>query len=116
MARIRLFTSKGAQGKRRGRVKKNPELATSQRVSTPRVPGLGAVIPVRLHVEQLPEGVYVATSDDIPGLVAQGRTVAETLDIAEDVARRLLEARRERSPGLALRAAEPGKCTIIVRM
>ena len=53
-------------------------------------------IAVRVHVERLPEGVYLATSEDIQGLVAQGRTVAETLEIARDVARRLLEARRER--------------------
>ncbi|HSU58763.1 MAG TPA: hypothetical protein VLI55_05575 [Bryobacteraceae bacterium] len=38
----------------------------------------------------------MATSDELPGLVAQGRTVAETLEIARDVARKLLEARRER--------------------
>lgn len=46
---------------------------------------------VRLHIERLPEGVYLATSDDVPGLVAQGRTVTETLEIARDVARRLIE-------------------------
>lgn len=46
---------------------------------------------VRLHIEKLPEGVYLATSDDVPGLVAQGRTVSETLEIARDVARRLIE-------------------------
>ena len=46
---------------------------------------------VRLHIEKLPEGVYLATSDDVPGLVAQGRTVTETLEIARDVARRLIE-------------------------
>src|SRR5437763_1712387 len=34
---------------------------------------------VRLHIEKLPEGVYLGTSDDVPGLVAQGRTIAETL-------------------------------------
>ena len=49
-----------------------------------------------LHIERLPEGVYLATSDDIPGLVAQGRTIAETLEIARDVARKLIEARLER--------------------
>jgi predicted RNase H-like HicB family nuclease len=27
---------------------------------------------VNLHIEHLPEGVYLATSDEIPGLVAQG--------------------------------------------
>ena len=47
---------------------------------------------VRLHITKLPEGVYLATSDDVQGLVAQGRTVAETVEIACDVARKLLEA------------------------
>lgn len=51
---------------------------------------------VNLHIEKLPEGVYLATSDDVPGLIAQGRTVLETLEIARDVARRLLEAQAER--------------------
>src|SRR5689334_7332367 len=51
---------------------------------------------IRIHVEQLPEGLFLATSDELPGLVAQGRTVAEALDIARDVARKLIEARSER--------------------
>jgi predicted RNase H-like HicB family nuclease len=51
---------------------------------------------VMLHVERLSEGGYLATSEAIQGLVAQGRTVAETLEIARDVARRLLEARQEK--------------------
>ncbi|MGD8781543.1 MAG: DUF1902 domain-containing protein [Ignavibacteria bacterium] len=46
---------------------------------------------VNIHIEKLPEGVYLATSDDIQGLVAQGRTVAETIEIARDVAKKLLE-------------------------
>ena len=50
---------------------------------------------VSLHVEELPEGGYLATSEDLPGLVAQGRTLAETLEIAQDVARRLIESYRE---------------------
>lgn len=50
-----------------------------------------------LHIEKLPEGVYLATSDDLPGLVAQGRTITETLEIARDVARKLIEARTERA-------------------
>jgi predicted RNase H-like HicB family nuclease len=49
-----------------------------------------------LHIEKLPEGVYLTTSDDIPGLVAQGRTITETLEIARDVAKELLEAQDER--------------------
>ena len=47
---------------------------------------------VRLHIEKLPEGVYLATSDEIQGLVAQGRTIQETIEIAGDVARKLIEA------------------------
>ena len=50
-----------------------------------------------LHVERLPEGGYLATSEAIQGLVAQGRTVAETLEIARDIARRLLEAQQGRN-------------------
>lgn len=50
---------------------------------------------IRLHIKKLPEGVYLATSDNIQGLVAQGRTVTETLEIARDVAKKLLEARLE---------------------
>jgi len=46
---------------------------------------------IKVRIERLPEGVYLATSDDVPGLVAQGSTVMETLDIARDVARILLE-------------------------
>lgn len=46
---------------------------------------------IKLHIECLPEGVYLATSDEVQGLVAQGRTVWETLEIARDVARKLLE-------------------------
>lgn len=52
---------------------------------------------VMIRIERLPEGVYLATSNDIPGLVAQGRTVAETLEAAGDVARKLMEARGERN-------------------
>jgi predicted RNase H-like HicB family nuclease len=50
---------------------------------------------IRIQVEELPEGPFLATSHELPGLVAQGRTVAEALEIARDVARKLLEARRE---------------------
>lgn len=51
---------------------------------------------INVHIEKLPEGGYLATSDDIQGLVAQGRTASEVMEIARDVARRLLEAQAER--------------------
>lgn len=50
---------------------------------------------LNLHIEKLPEGFYLATSDSIQGLIAQGRTIAETLEIARDVAKKLLEAQEE---------------------
>lgn len=50
---------------------------------------------ITIHIEKLPEGVYLATSDTLQGLVAQGRTISETLEIARDVAKMLLEAGQE---------------------
>jgi predicted RNase H-like HicB family nuclease len=47
---------------------------------------------INIHLERLPEGLYLATSDEIQGLVAQGRTITETLEIARDVAKKLIEA------------------------
>jgi predicted RNase H-like HicB family nuclease len=52
---------------------------------------------INIHIEKLPEGVYLATSEDVQGLVAQGRTVTEALEIARDVARKLIEAKTLRS-------------------
>jgi predicted RNase H-like HicB family nuclease len=51
--------------------------------------------PVSLRIEKLDEGVYLATSDSLQGLVAQGRTIAETVEIAQDVAMKLLESNIE---------------------
>jgi len=51
---------------------------------------------INLHIEKLPEGLYLVTSDDAQGLVAQGRTVSEAIEIARDVDRRLFEAQEER--------------------
>ena len=62
---------------------------------------------IQLHIEKLSEGLYLATSDEVQGQVAQGRTIQETIDIARDVAKKLMEAqagslaaplRRERIP------------------
>ena len=52
---------------------------------------------LNIHIKKLPEGVYLATSKDIQGLVAQGRTATEALEIARDVARKLIEAQAKRS-------------------
>jgi len=47
---------------------------------------------IHIQVEERPEGKFLATPDELEGLVAQGRMVAE----ARDVAKKLIEARRER--------------------
>ncbi len=47
---------------------------------------------IKLSIEKLPEGQYLATSDDVPGLVAQGRTLAEAVEIAQDVTRKIIES------------------------
>jgi predicted RNase H-like HicB family nuclease len=44
-----------------------------------------------------PEGIFLAASDDIQGLVAQGRTIAEAIEITRDVSRKLLEAQSNRN-------------------
>ena len=47
---------------------------------------------IPLTIEPLEEGGYLATSPAWEDLLAQGRTIAETLEIAQDVARRLIES------------------------
>ena len=67
---------------------------------------------VQLHIEKLPEGVYLATSDEVQGLVAQGRTIQETIEIARDVARRLIES--QSGPLLLTPAADSFDYPLIV--
>ena len=50
---------------------------------------------LKIHLEELPEGVFLATSEELPGLIAQWRTIAETLEIAQEVARKLIESYKE---------------------
>jgi len=61
---------------------------------------------INIHIEKLPEGVYLATSEDLQGLVAQGRTATEALEIARDVARKLIETQAERSGDVRLSAID----------
>ena len=50
---------------------------------------------LHLQIRRVENGQHLATSDDLPGLVAQGRTVAEAVEIARDVARKLIDSYRE---------------------
>jgi predicted RNase H-like HicB family nuclease len=51
---------------------------------------------INVHIEKLPEGFYLATSDALPGLIAQAPSLTETLEIAQDVAKQILAAMAER--------------------
>jgi predicted RNase H-like HicB family nuclease len=53
---------------------------------------------IKLKIEKFIEQeqeYFVATSDDLEGLVAEGKTIAETIEIAQDVARVLLELEKD---------------------
>lgn len=70
---------------------------------------------INVHIEKLPEGGYLASSEDVQGLVAQGRTISETLEIARDVARRLLEAQEERRQDTVLPTiSDSFDCSLVV--
>jgi antitoxin HicB len=72
-----------------------------------------------VEIEPLESGGFLATSDELPGLVAEGRTIAETLEIARDVARMLVESYERHGdpmpPGLAALASR-GKALVPVML
>ncbi len=47
---------------------------------------------IDIKIEALEEGGYLALSEDLPGFLAEGRSYQETLEIAQDVARKLIES------------------------
>ena len=71
---------------------------------------------IHLEIENLEQGGYIATSLDLPGLVAQGRTIAECLEIAQDVARKLIESYLEHGDPLPakLTATHPFKIGVSI--
>jgi len=71
---------------------------------------------ITLTIKGLPKGEYLATSEDLPGLVAQGRTMAEAVEIALAVAKALVESYAEHGDELpqAIRAA--GKADITLQV
>ena len=58
---------------------------------------------ISINIEKLKDGEgYLATSENLQGLVAQGRTIAETIEIAQDVARKLIESYLEHGDPLPI--------------
>ena len=54
---------------------------------------------IRLHVERLPEGDFLATSDDVQGLVVEAPTMQALLALIPQVVEMLEETRREHGWG-----------------
>jgi antitoxin HicB len=50
---------------------------------------------IRIRVEPLGRGRFRATSPDVPGVVAEGRSVTEAVEIAQGLARKIVESCRE---------------------
>jgi len=55
---------------------------------------------IPIQIEPLEEGGFLATSGTLQGLIAQGRTMAETMKIAQDVAKKIIESCIERGDPL----------------
>jgi antitoxin HicB len=55
---------------------------------------------IPISIRPLKEGGFLATSPHLQGLIAEGRTIAESLEIAEDVARKIIESRIEHNEPL----------------
>ena len=49
-------------------------------------------VSIRLRIEPSAEGGYLATSPDVPGLVAEGRSITEATEIAQGLARKIAES------------------------
>ncbi len=45
-----------------------------------------------VQIEELPEGGFMATSEDLPDLIAYAQTVPEAIEIAKDVAQKLVDS------------------------
>jgi predicted RNase H-like HicB family nuclease len=52
-------------------------------------------VAIRVRVQTMKGGRYLGTSPDVPGLVAEGRSLSETIEIAQSLARKMVESCRE---------------------
>jgi len=72
---------------------------------------------ITLDIEHLPEGPYLGTSPDLPGLVVQADSVQEVLQLAPDVAHDLIavmvETHQSLPPGIETVTA-PGRIPVLV--
>ena len=63
-----------------------------------------SVYQITLEIQKLEEGPYLGTSPELPGLIVQGATPDEVVELAPDIARELIEVmietREPLPPGL----------------
>lgn len=72
---------------------------------------------INLEIQQLPEGPFLATSPELPGLVVQADSVEELLAMAPEVAHDLIEVMRETGeplPGGLEAVTTPGRVPLLV--
>jgi len=72
---------------------------------------------ITLEIDQLPEGLFLGTSPDLPGLIVQAASVQEVLRLAPDVAHDLIavmvETNQRLPPGIETVSA-PGRVSVLV--
>jgi antitoxin HicB len=67
---------------------------------------------IRLHIEPLVEGGYLATSADVPGLVAEGRSITEAVEIVKRLTRKIVESCLENGDSVPPALAKLRKVTL----
>lgn len=72
---------------------------------------------ITLEIEQLPEGAYLGTSLDLPGLVVQADSVQEVLQLAPDIAHDLIAVMvktKQQLPAGIETVTAPGRVPVLV--
>ena len=62
-----------------------------------------------VQIEELPEGGFMATSEDLPDLIAYATTASEALENAKDVAQKLVDSYLEYGDPLPWEVSESEK-------
>ena len=70
---------------------------------------------IRLRIEKLADGCFLATSADVPDLVADESSVAETTELAQGLARKIAESCIEHGDQLPAALAESGRTRCLHR-
>lgn len=75
------------------------------------------VYQITLEITRLDEGPYLGTSPELPGLIVQGSTPEEVVDLAPDIARELIAVMIEAGqplPANLHRMSVPARISLVV--